>query len=102
VAAIRARTGAGVIKALSVQRAADLDAAAPTRRRRPPDVRRQARGELPGGRGASFDWGVLKGRRFAKPWFLAGGLTPANVGRACASPARRASTFPLAWRAPRA
>lgn len=35
-----------------------------------------------GGHGAAFDWTLLSGRSFQKPWFLAGGLTPDNVGRA--------------------
>ena len=40
--------------------------------------------DLPGGVGASFDWSLLAGRAFQKPWFLAGGLTPDNVARALA------------------
>ena len=36
----------------------------------------------PGGHGAAFDWKILSGRTFTKPWFLAGGLTPGNVARA--------------------
>lgn len=38
----------------------------------------------PGGHGAVFDWRILNGRNFARPWFLAGGLNPENVGRAIA------------------
>jgi phosphoribosylanthranilate isomerase len=38
--------------------------------------------DRPGGAGASFDWSVLAGRRFARPWFLAGGLDPWNVAEA--------------------
>jgi phosphoribosylanthranilate isomerase len=29
-----------------------------------------------------FDWRLIAGRHWAKPWMLAGGLTPANVGLA--------------------
>jgi phosphoribosylanthranilate isomerase len=39
---------------------------------------------LPGGNGAAFDWSILAGRSFAKPWFLAGGLNAGNVGAAIA------------------
>ncbi|HWC62708.1 MAG TPA: phosphoribosylanthranilate isomerase [Rhizomicrobium sp.] len=36
----------------------------------------------PGGHGMAFDWQMLKGASIGKPWFLAGGLNPQNVGRA--------------------
>jgi len=35
-----------------------------------------------GGTGKPFDWGVLEGLVFPKPWFLAGGLSPANIDEA--------------------
>lgn len=38
--------------------------------------------ERPGGNALSFNWSLLKGRAFPRPWMLAGGLTPENVGEA--------------------
>jgi phosphoribosylanthranilate isomerase len=38
--------------------------------------------DRPGGIGASFDWTLLSGRRFERPWFLAGGLDPWNLAEA--------------------
>jgi len=36
---------------------------------------------LPGGNGLAFDWRLLAGRKYwTRPWMLAGGLTPENVG----------------------
>lgn len=37
---------------------------------------------LPGGNGLVFDWRLLVGRKWLKPWMLAGGLTSANVAEA--------------------
>jgi Phosphoribosylanthranilate isomerase len=41
--------------------------------------------DRPGGLGVPFDWSLLAGRRFSRPWFLAGGLNPWNVGQAIAA-----------------
>jgi phosphoribosylanthranilate isomerase len=38
--------------------------------------------DLPGGNGVSFDWRLIAGRRWRKPWMLAGGLGPDNVAHA--------------------
>lgn len=81
---IRVRFGA-VIKALPIGTAEDFAAVTPYESvadllmfdAKPP--KGAVRG---GGHGAAFDWTLLAGRNFARPWFLAGGLTPGNVGRA--------------------
>jgi phosphoribosylanthranilate isomerase len=87
VAQIRERFGVAVIKALPVAEVSDLGAAADYEKvadmlmfdARPP--KGATRG---GGHGAAFDWKILSGRTFLKPWFLAGGLNPENVARAIA------------------
>jgi phosphoribosylanthranilate isomerase len=38
--------------------------------------------DLPGGNGVTFDWSLLAGTTWRKPWFLSGGLTPENVADA--------------------
>jgi phosphoribosylanthranilate isomerase len=35
-----------------------------------------------GGTGEAFDWSILEGVDFPKPWLLAGGLHPENIGSA--------------------
>lgn len=85
---IGARMGAGVIKAAPVSEAADLDAARAYEsvvdhlmfEARPPKD-----AVLPGGSGRTMDWTLLAGRRFERPWFLAGGLDPWNVAAAAAA-----------------
>ena len=87
VAAVKARTGARAIRALRVGDAADLDAAAafePVADQLMFDARPPRDATLPGGNGAAFDWAILQGRRFARPWFLAGGLDAGNVVQAVA------------------
>ena len=37
---------------------------------------------LPGGNGVTFDWRLIAGRRWLRPWMLAGGLTAQNVAEA--------------------
>lgn len=38
--------------------------------------------DLPGGNGLAFDWRLLVGRKWLRPWMLAGGLGPQNVAEA--------------------
>ncbi len=86
-AEIAARTGAGVVKVLQVREASDLDAAAAyegVAAHLMFDARAPAGADRPGGHGTTFDWDLLKGRRYARPWFLAGGLDPWNVAEALA------------------
>ena len=85
VAAVRARYGLPVMKAVGVADEGDLaplldyslvadqlliDAKAPKG------------AALPGGNGITFDWRLVAQRRWLRPWMLAGGLTPENVAEA--------------------
>jgi phosphoribosylanthranilate isomerase len=79
------RSGAGVIKVVPVSEVSDLDAAGDYELvaehlmfegKPPKDATR------PGGLGATFDWTLLSGRRFRRPWLLAGGLDPWNLADA--------------------
>ena len=79
------RTGADVIKVLPVSEASDLDAASAFETAAAHlmfDTRPPKGAVLPGGNGAAFDWSIMAGRRYARPWFLAGGLDPWNVAEA--------------------
>lgn len=85
VAAIRARFGVEVWKAVGVQTAADVaeaERAAATADALLLDARAAPGAELPGGNGLRFDWRILEICRPAMPWVLAGGLDPLNVAEA--------------------
>lgn len=85
VAEVKALTGLPVIKAVGVSGPDDLDAlwdyglAADMLL---VDAKPAPGAALPGGNGLAFDWRLLVGRRWLKPWLLAGGLTPGNVAEA--------------------
>lgn len=78
-------TGIGVIKALSIGEAADLEIAAayePHVDYLMFDAKTPKDAAMPGGLGVRFDWTLMQAYRGEKPWFLAGGLTPDNVAEA--------------------
>lgn len=81
---LKQRFGLPLIKALPVSTAADLAAASAYGdsadyflfdARPPKNVR-------PGGNALSFDWSLLRGKKFARPFLLAGGLTAENLENA--------------------
>lgn len=85
VAAIRARFGLPVMKAVGIATADDLaglDAYMPVADRILVDAKPLPGAALPGGNGLAFDWELIAGRDWALPWMLAGGLDPGNVASA--------------------
>lgn len=91
-AAVRRYAGKGVIRAFGVARAADLtaiDAYTEAADAFLFDAKAPPEAALPGGNGAAFDWRILAGRSFARPWFLSGGLDADNVAEAIATSAAR-------------
>jgi phosphoribosylanthranilate isomerase len=87
VAGIKAHTNLAAMKAIKVAKRADLDLAddydevadmllfdakAPT----------DLADALPGGNGLVFDWNLLTGRQWRRPWMLSGGLDAGNVAQA--------------------
>ncbi|MGE3302332.1 MAG: phosphoribosylanthranilate isomerase [Hyphomonadaceae bacterium] len=89
-AAARRFARKGVIKALGIAGAEDLAQAAPFEGAADMflfDAKPPAGADRAGGHGLAFDWRILQGRRFARPWMLSGGLTPENVAAAIAESA---------------
>lgn len=85
VAAIRARFGRPVIKALGISTARDLAAAsdyAAVADELLFDAKPPPGAKLPGGNGVSFDWRILAALDLAVPFMLSGGLAPGTVGEA--------------------
>ena len=89
VAAVRERFAMPVMKAVRVAATADVDAAEPFDQvadwllfdaKPPRNVH-----ALPGGNGIPFDWSLLAGRQWRRPWMLSGGLTAGNLAAAVAA-----------------
>jgi len=85
VTEIRQRYGLPVMKAVGVATADDL-AALDIYQQVADQILVEAKpakdAKLPGGNGVPFDWRLIAGREWKKPWMLAGGLTMDNVGEA--------------------
>ena len=88
VAEVKARYGLPVMKAIGIADAGDLDqidAYADVADQLLIEAKPPKGSDLPGGNGVTFDWTLLKGRKYwTVPWMLAGGLTLENVGEAIA------------------
>jgi phosphoribosylanthranilate isomerase len=85
VAEVKARYGLPVMKVIGVAGAADLDALtdyALVSDQILIDAKPPKDAVLPGGNGLAFDWRLLVGRKWLRPWMLAGGLTAGNVAEA--------------------
>ena len=85
VSEIRARYGLPVMKAVGISSAADLPMLAQYEAVADQilvDAKPAAGAELPGGNALAFDWRLIAGRDWARPWMLAGGLTPETVADA--------------------
>lgn len=82
---VRALTGLPVMKAVAIATADDLprlSAYEDVADQLLCDAKPVEGSDLPGGNGVVFDWRLIAGRRWRKPWMLAGGLTPENVAEA--------------------
>lgn len=85
VSEVKALTGLPVMKAVGVASPADLDALwdyGLVADMLLVDAKAPKGSSLPGGNGLAFDWRLLVGRKWLRPWLLAGGLTPENVAEA--------------------
>jgi len=94
VAEIRSRFALPVIKAIKISRTDDLaearalesvadmllfDAKAPA----------EMTNALPGGNALAFDWKIVAGHPWTRPWMLSGGLDATNLGQAVATSGAR-------------
>ena len=85
VAAVKARFGLPVMKAISVRERADLDQIAPfvgIADKFLLDAKAPKGSELPGGNGVSFDWTLLSALDPGLDYMLSGGLNAGNAAEA--------------------
>ena len=85
VAEIKARYGLPVMKVIGVAGEADLACLtdyALVADQLLIDAKPPQDAVLPGGNGLAFDWRLLVGRKWLRPWMLAGGLNAGNVAEA--------------------
>ena len=85
VAEVRTRYGLPVMKAIGIADEGDLPAIfefSTIADQLLIDTKPPRGATLPGGNGVAFDWRLLAGRRWLRPWMLAGGLTAENVAEA--------------------
>lgn len=85
VAEVKRLSGLPVMKAIGVADEGDLakiDLYAEVADQLLIDAKPPKNGVLPGGNGLAFDWRLIEGRTWPRPWMLAGGLTPDNVAEA--------------------
>jgi phosphoribosylanthranilate isomerase len=84
VSQVRARYHRPVLKAVHISGRADIATA--KRYEEAADLllfdARPPKDGLPGGNGLVFDWKLIAGQRWKKPWMLSGGLTAANIADA--------------------
>ncbi len=83
VAAVRQQTGLPVMKVLHVSTPEDVTRAKAYESIADLLLFDTKIGPLPtGGTGRRFDWSLMRGRSFARPWMLAGGLNAENLAEA--------------------
>lgn len=85
VAEIKARFGLPVMKVVAVASETDVEAARAYEHvadRLMFDAKPPQGATRPGGNARAFDWELLGGRTWRKPWILAGGLNAGNVAQA--------------------
>lgn len=82
---IKSRTGLPIIKSFSISNTDDLNSVTsyiPIIDWILFDAKAPQDSNIAGGNGVSFDWTILRDKKFDKPWMLSGGLTPENVSEA--------------------